>query len=238
MDRLPEYLKKYRAKHKLTQSDFASKIHVTKQAVSKWETGRGFPDSSIIPLIAKELGLSIDTLMGEKHFNKKYFVRYILTIILMIIAVIIAPMLLSKYRTDRQYNYLKNSVEEQTGLDLPDKGILVYKNFNDWVNFGNAIQIEKMSYFVFDTYDQTILFEISLENDIKWTSSLNQDLLNLIPTYLHGYEDTSDYFLIYNKDNKTYNETVLEPGEYEYLFIVYQLENNRFLFFEYDRSIE
>lgn len=49
---------------KLTQEELATRLHVSTQAVSKWETGRALPDILLLPRIAAELGCSTDALMG------------------------------------------------------------------------------------------------------------------------------------------------------------------------------
>ncbi|MCD7811910.1 MAG: helix-turn-helix domain-containing protein [Ruminococcus sp.] len=56
-------LTKYRKRCKLTQGQLAAKLHVTPQAVSKWENG-SLPDSELLPMIAGILGTSIDVLFG------------------------------------------------------------------------------------------------------------------------------------------------------------------------------
>ena len=49
-----------------TQEALAARLNVTAQAVSKWETGASSPDLSLLPMLARELGTSIDQLMtGE-----------------------------------------------------------------------------------------------------------------------------------------------------------------------------
>lgn len=48
----------------LTQEELATRLHISTQAVSKWETGRASPDISLLPRIAAELGCSTDALMG------------------------------------------------------------------------------------------------------------------------------------------------------------------------------
>ena len=53
-------IKQYRKEHNLTQEEFARKIHVSKQAVSKWETKRGYPDIAIYPTLAEMLKVSVD----------------------------------------------------------------------------------------------------------------------------------------------------------------------------------
>lgn len=60
----------------LTQSQLAEKLGVTDRAVSKWETGRAMPDSSIMLDLCEELKISVnDLLCGEvvtmENYNKK-----------------------------------------------------------------------------------------------------------------------------------------------------------------------
>ena len=65
-----EVIKTLREKNKMTQSELAEKIGVTDKAVSKWETGRGLPDITLIEPIAKALGLSVGELFaGEQIIN-------------------------------------------------------------------------------------------------------------------------------------------------------------------------
>ena len=54
----------YRKKAKMTQDEFASRLGVTPQAVSKWERGNGLPDVSLIEGICSVLEISADTLLG------------------------------------------------------------------------------------------------------------------------------------------------------------------------------
>jgi transcriptional regulator with XRE-family HTH domain len=48
----------------LTQQQLADKLHLTNKAVSKWETGEGLPDISILKNLAEALELSTDDLLG------------------------------------------------------------------------------------------------------------------------------------------------------------------------------
>lgn len=64
-------IKRLREEKKLTQTELAEKIFVTDKAVSKWETGRGYPDISLVESLAKALGVSvIELLSGENITNK------------------------------------------------------------------------------------------------------------------------------------------------------------------------
>lgn len=56
-------IRQYRKELGLTQAQLAQKVGVSVQAVSKWETGAGFPDISQIVPLARALGISTDKLL-------------------------------------------------------------------------------------------------------------------------------------------------------------------------------
>ena len=63
-------IKRLREQRKMTQAELAEKIFVTDKAISKWETGRGYPDVSLIEPLAKALGVSvIELLAGQNVVN-------------------------------------------------------------------------------------------------------------------------------------------------------------------------
>ena len=49
-----------------TQQNLADKLHVSFQAVSKWENGTACPVVELLPAIAKLLGTSVDALLGYR----------------------------------------------------------------------------------------------------------------------------------------------------------------------------
>lgn len=62
-----EVICQYRQMHKMTQEEFASRLGVTAQAVSKWERGNGMPDVSLLAGICKVLGVSAGALIGVEE---------------------------------------------------------------------------------------------------------------------------------------------------------------------------
>lgn len=54
-----------------TQEQLSSRLNVTPQAVSKWESGNGFPDISLLPVLAKLFDISIDKLLTGNTFMEK-----------------------------------------------------------------------------------------------------------------------------------------------------------------------
>lgn len=59
-------IRRLRTDKGLTQEGFAAKLGITPQAVSKWETGLGYPDITMLPAIADALGVSIEELFGRE----------------------------------------------------------------------------------------------------------------------------------------------------------------------------
>ena len=63
-------IRRLRENKKLTQEELARRIHVSGKAVSKWETGQGFPDISLLEPLAGALDISvIELLSGEDIRN-------------------------------------------------------------------------------------------------------------------------------------------------------------------------
>ena len=60
-----EILLELRTKRGLSQEQLAEKVHVTRQAVSRWETGETVPNTETLKLLSKLFDVSINTLLGS-----------------------------------------------------------------------------------------------------------------------------------------------------------------------------
>lgn len=60
-----EILKKLREEHGLSQDQLAERVMVTRQAVSRWETGETQPGTDTLKLLSKVYNVSINTLLGS-----------------------------------------------------------------------------------------------------------------------------------------------------------------------------
>ena len=60
---ISKYLQLLRKNHNYTQDDLAQKLNVSRQAVSKWETGTTIPDLSILLKLSKLYGLTINEII-------------------------------------------------------------------------------------------------------------------------------------------------------------------------------
>lgn len=60
-----------REKNGMSQSQLGTKLGVSNKAISKWENGRGYPDTLILLSLANELNVTVDEILkGELKENK------------------------------------------------------------------------------------------------------------------------------------------------------------------------
>lgn len=60
-----EVLRELRTKNHLSQDALAEKLHVTRQAVSRWENGETQPNPETLKRLSKLFDVSINTLLGS-----------------------------------------------------------------------------------------------------------------------------------------------------------------------------
>lgn len=71
MNKFPEQLKKLRKETNTTQDDLATKLFVTRQAISKWESGDSTPDLTNLIKLTDIFNVSLDTLVfGAEKITK------------------------------------------------------------------------------------------------------------------------------------------------------------------------
>ena len=66
-----KFICKLRKENNLTQASLAEKLNISNRTVSKWENGDGFPDITILPEIAKTLGVTVDELLAGERKEKQ-----------------------------------------------------------------------------------------------------------------------------------------------------------------------
>ena len=64
---LPNNLYELRRRHGLSQEEFAEKLYVSRQAVSKWERGEAYPDTENLIAISDMFGVTIDDLLKSEN---------------------------------------------------------------------------------------------------------------------------------------------------------------------------
>ena len=64
-------IRQLREKRNLTQAQLGEQIGVSSKTVSKWETGKGLPDITLLQPLAQALGISVIELMNGEHVANK-----------------------------------------------------------------------------------------------------------------------------------------------------------------------
>lgn len=71
--KIGKFIAQCRKSKQLTQAELAEKLGITDRAISKWETGKGMPDSSIMIDLCNILGINVNELLsGEVIDMDKY----------------------------------------------------------------------------------------------------------------------------------------------------------------------
>lgn len=106
MDDFGKRLKDLRKAANVTQEQLAGALGISYQAVSKWETGFGFPDITLLPGLAGFFGVSADWLLGIKTGDADEIIEKVLV----------------------EVSRLKQSAKTNDGIELIEKTLKQYPN--------------------------------------------------------------------------------------------------------------
>lgn len=62
-----EKLQELRKQKNMTQEDLAASLYVSRTAISKWESGRGYPNIDSLKTISKFFGITVDELLSGEE---------------------------------------------------------------------------------------------------------------------------------------------------------------------------
>lgn len=68
-----KFIAKCRKEKKLTQAQLAEKLNITDRAISKWETGKSMPDSSIMLELCEILGITVNELLSGEEIDMESY---------------------------------------------------------------------------------------------------------------------------------------------------------------------
>lgn len=179
--RLAEQLKYYRELHNETQESLAMKLDVTRQSISKWETGACFPDIKTLVKLSTIYQVSLDEIIKGRRFFSLPFdvgVRYTRArlvkhfLIFMLIASPIISMFASIFSNPEAIPY-----KSLFPILFVSTIILYIFFFTPFSQKFNLWQVRKDGLFV---YDLTYLNQIKSFFLILTTGS-NLSLYHLIP---------------------------------------------------------
>ena len=108
-DRFARTIKNARLKKGYTQSQLADLLNVSNKTISKWETGRGYPDITLLAKITSILKLDYEELLQSNEYiiqkrKKKRKDIFIISIVCFIFAITLIGM----YKVQKQQKYENN----------------------------------------------------------------------------------------------------------------------------------
>jgi len=157
-------IRELREKKKMTQADLAELLLVSDKTVSKWETGKGYPDITLLEPLAKTLGVSVTELIaGETVMN----------------ANVSANILRSKFYVCPVCGNVLHSLGEAV---ISCHGIQLSPENEEPAGEGHPLSIE----IVEDEYYVSVDHEMTREHYISFIAAASCDRLQLVKLYPEG----------------------------------------------------
>ena len=185
---LGETICKYRQIQNMTQEEFASRLGVTPQAVSKWERNTGFPDVSFLGGICSILGISADTLLGlpanlveigDITAEKEIRNNLIAEPLLLEFGKELIPCFIEGLETD-YVNQKRKELAIQTGMLMPVIRIQdnadLEKNAYNILSYGKVLFSDTLSEINENTYSEIIEKVTSICRD-SYAAILNKQIV-------------------------------------------------------------
>ena len=175
-EKVGSFIKKLRQDNNLTQAEFALKLGVTYQAVSKWETGKNVPDIATLKEISKMFNIDIDEIISgqlkNKSDNKKklIIISLILALVLSLVVTFLIFHMINHKKDDLEINEITTTCEK-----FNVTGNLIKNNDKSYIRISNIEYCE----------DEDIVYK-----EIECTLyEKNGDLTNKIAKCDKGYNE-------------------------------------------------
>ncbi len=72
-EKIGNFIAQCRKEKNLTQSQLAEKLNMSNKSISKWETGKGMPDSSVMLELCNYLGISVNELLSGEYLKEEQY---------------------------------------------------------------------------------------------------------------------------------------------------------------------
>ena len=161
-------IRQLRETRKMTQAELSDKIGVSSKTISKWETGKGLPDISLLQPLAQALGISVIELMNGEHITNRN---------------ISANMLRSKFYVcpicGNVIHATGNTLVSCCGITLP---CLEAEEADD----NHAVTVEQVE----DEHFITVHHPMTKQHFISFIASVTSDRLQMVKLYPEGNAET------------------------------------------------
>lgn len=108
-----EKLQQLRKQHNFTQEQLAEQLFVSRTAVSKWESGRGYPNLESLKCLSKLFGISIDELLSNDELlelaesDKRANIGRVIGVVFGVLDVIVLAFLFLPLFGQQEGNYVR-----------------------------------------------------------------------------------------------------------------------------------
>lgn len=161
-------IKELREKNGLTQAELAEKLNVSDKTVSKWETGKGYPDITLLEPIAKTFGISVTELLSGTAISNMN---------------ISANMLRSKFYVCPICGNIIHSMGEAV---ISCHGVTLTPSDAEPADKNHEITVEIAE----DEYFVTARHDMTKEHFISFIAAVSSDRLQIVKLYPEGASQT------------------------------------------------
>ena len=161
-------IKELREKYHYTQAELAKELNVSDKTISKWETGKGYPDVSLLEPIAKAFGISITELISGNAISNSN---------------ISGNMLRSKFYVCPVCGNIIHSMGEAV---IQCHGITLVPCQEEETDEEHMIFIKRVE----DEYYVRIEHDMTKQHYISFIAALSSDKLQMVKLYPEGNPET------------------------------------------------
>ena len=157
-------IKKLREKNKMTQLQFAERLGVSDKTISKWETGKGYPDITLLESIAEAFRVSVAELFSGTMVSNSN---------------VAADMMKSQFYVCPVCGNVIHGVGEEV---IHCHGILLQPSVAEETDEEHKIFVERIE----DEYFVRIEHEMSKEYYISFVAAISVDGIQMVKLYPEG----------------------------------------------------
>lgn len=157
-------IRELRNKRGMTQSALASALNLSDRTISKWETGRGYPDITFLERIAEILSVSVNALLsGTETVNRNISGN------MMKLSFYVCPV-------------CGNVVTATGDADISCHGISLRRLERNALDGEHEVSVDVVE----DEYFVSVKHPMTKENHISFIAALSSDRLQLVKLYAEG----------------------------------------------------
>ena len=202
-EKIGKFIYDLRKKYNLTQAELANRLHVTAQAVSKWENGRGVPDIELLKKLSEEFDVSIGELIEGKEDNNKKKKKLGIVIGILFLILVVGVVIFVLLKKDNGTFTFSSLICSNDSFNV--SGVIAYDEEKKSIYISNihycdeekeepkAVAVECVLYEVLDNKEKKIAKYGSLDdkNDNDFISKYLEDIEFNIDDYNCGCNSTT-----------------------------------------------